>query len=160
MYNLAGGKFANQGFGTLLRNFIELSSFDSFNPRKKLFNIHFDKVIFGNLANYCEHLKQDEKKLHEIFIQLSTILGFSTSEALSLYEIPAMLADPASNTDGKDELKFGIVAKSFYYSRCKYGSKYESLQICEKAWDDHIEKLSAGNMTGNKVKNRIFLNHF
>ena len=148
MYSLAGGKFAQQGFGTLLRNFIGLSPFDSFSVRKKLFDIHFDKVIFGNMENFCEHLKQEEEKLHEIFINISTILGFSISEAMSLYEIPAMLADPASDISGKDELKFGTMPKSFYYSRCKHGSKYGDLEICEKAWHDHMERLFDGNQTG------------
>ena len=137
------------GFGTTLRNFIELSSFDSFSVRQKLFNIYFDKVYFGNLEDYCEHLKDDEKKLHEIFSNLSTIIGFSTSEAMSLYDIPAILSDPSSE-NGKDELLLGNMPKSFYYSRCKHGFKYESLKICGIAWHNHIERISNGNKTGNK----------
>ena len=148
MYSLAGGKFADQGFGTLLRNFMELSSFDSFNARKKLFDIHFDKVIFGNLENYCEHLKQGENKLHEIFLELSQIMGFSNSEAMSLYEIPAMLVDPALDISGKDELILGSMPKSFYFSRCKHGFEYEDLANCVHAWYDYVANIYNGTRSG------------
>ena len=145
LYTMAIG--FHEGLGTLLRNFIDLSPFDSFSTRKKLFNIHFDKVIFGNMENFCQHLKQEEIKLHEIFVNVSTIMGFSTSEAMSLYEIPAMLADPSSD-NGKDELRHGSMPKSFYYSRCKYGSKYEDLEMCETVWHDYVENLFNRTNTG------------
>ena len=138
----------SEGFGTMLRNHVELSNFDSFNSRKDLFNIYFDKVKFGNLENYCQHLKPEEKKLHETFVNISTIMGFSITEAMSLYEIPAMLADPALDISGKDELILGNMHKSFYFSRCKHGFEYEDLANCVHAWYDYAENVYNGTRAG------------
>ena len=68
---------------------------------------------------------------------------------MSLYDIPAILSDPSSE-NGKDELLFGSMPKSFYYSRYKHGATYESLKICGNAWHDHIENVFKGNKTGNE----------
>ena len=124
------------GFGTMLRNFIELTAFDSFSSNKNLFDIHFDKVLFGDLNNYCEHLKPEERNVHKIFTNLSRdIAGFDANESLSAYEIPGILADPT-----KDELYFGTISKSFYYSRCEQPVfKHKDLQFCTKIWNDYIQ---------------------
>ena len=149
LYSVVG--FFPEGFGTMLRNHIDLSNFDSFSSRQVLFNVHLENVILGSMNSYCEHLKPQEKKLHQMFEKLSNVIGFSALEAMSLYEIPAMLSDPASDTGrSSDELKLGSMGKSFFYTRCKFGFKYEDLRICANAWINHVENILNGNQsTGN-----------
>jgi len=114
LYSVVG--FFPEGFGTMLRNHVDLSNFDSFSSRKELFKVYFENVVLGNMKSYCEHLKPEEKKLHKIFEKLSKVIGFSASEAISIYEIPAMLSDPASDTGrSNDELKLGSMSKSFFF---------------------------------------------
>ena len=146
LYSFIG--FFPEGFGTMLRNYIDLSNFDSFSSRQDLFKIQFENVFLGSMNSYCEHLKSEEKKLHQMLEKLSNVIGFSTSEAISLYEIPAMLSDPASDTGhSKDELLLGSMAKSFFYSRCKFDLKYEDLGKCANVWINHVENILNGNQS-------------
>ena len=63
-------------FGTLLRNFVELSNFNSFSSYKALFDVEMDSVLFGGKANVCEDLKTKEKWLHQLFKNLSMLVEF------------------------------------------------------------------------------------
>ena len=134
-----------EDFGTLLRNFIELSNFDSFKISSGLFDMYFEKVMFGGMSNYCENLKENEMKLHNFFSKLSNLIGFEESESISLYDIPGILSDVKS----LDELSIGALPKSFYFTRCKYGhDKYDQVENCALLWKKYIDNKLFENKTG------------
>ena len=122
--------------GTLLRNFVELSNFNSFSSYKALFDVEMDSVLFGGKANVCEDLKTKEKWLHQIFKNLSQLVGFDDSEAKSIYEIPSMLSDADS-----EDLYLGSISKIPYYSRCEINKTQGSLILKESRnlWKNFIE---------------------
>ena len=95
----------DNGFGTLLRNFIRLSNFDSFSFSKELLHIYINEVLFGKLEKICENLKPHEKQLHDILANVShAVAGFQANESMSVYDIPGILSDTAI----KDEFSVGI----------------------------------------------------
>ena len=132
-----------EGFGTVLRNFVELSNFNSFNLNRGLFDMYVEKMIFG-MENYCENLKENEKKLHGFFSKLSNLLGFEKSESISLYDVPGIVSDVKSF----DELVIGALPKNFFYSRCSFGHEYyPEVENCSRSWKDYVNALME-NKTG------------
>ena len=125
----------DNGFGTLLRNFIRLSNFDSFSFSKELLHIYINEVLFGKLEKICENLKPHEKQLHGTLANISQVVaGFQVNELMSAYDIPGILSDVTS----EDELSVGSLPKSFFHSRCQYGFENKDLRKCFYKWKKYV----------------------
>ena len=136
--------YLQQGFGTVLRNYVELSNLDSFSSTKSIYDIYLDKVAFGDSDNYCEDWNIDEQNMHKFFTHLSQLIGFDNNEQVDLYELPGMLTYA-----NDDELYLGNMATSAYFSRCKYGLPYDDLRKCKNVWEHYVENFINGTKIGN-----------
>ena len=126
-----------EGFGTVLRNFVELSNFNSLSLNRALFDMYLNKMIFG-MKNYCENLKENEKKLHGFFSKLSNLIGFEESESISLYDVPGIVSDVKS----VDELSLGAFPKNFFFSRCQFGHEtFEEVENCSRSWKAYVNAM-------------------
>ena len=142
--------YLQQGFGTILRNYVELSNLESFSSTKSIYDLYLDKVAFGDSDNYCEDWNIDEQKMHKFFTDLSQLIGFDKNEQVSLYELPGML----TYANG-DELYLGNMATSAYFSRCKYGLAYDDLRKCKNVWEHYVENILNGSKIGNTKCSQI-----
>ena len=121
-------------FGTLLRNFVELSSFNSFSSNKALYELWVDAVLFNGKENYCQDLKTKEKWLHQVFKNLSLLVGFDETEATSVFEIPSLISD-----GDYDELRLGSIPKVAYYSRCEVNKTFRNVEKSLIFWNKYVE---------------------
>ena len=99
-----------------------------------LLGVQMDSVLSGGKANVCEDLKTKEKWLHQIFKNLSQLVGFDEREAISVYEIPSMLSDADS-----EELYLGSIPKIPYYSRCEINKTFDGLMESRNLWMNFLE---------------------
>ena len=125
-------------FGYLLRNFVELSNFESFNLHNNFFyDVYVDKVIIGGMANYCEVLKDKEIWLHEYFTNLSKVVDFHKSEMVSLFDVPGIL----SQTAGLDELIYPSLAQTFLYTQCQLKGNFSAIEKCARVWNEFLSDV-------------------
>ena len=150
MEKILGMDYFWEGFGTFLRNYVLLNEFDSFKIDETFMNIYYDKVAYGDMSSICENLRDDEIKTHQIFTELSKLIGFEDNEVMSLYDIPGMISDVARKDF--DEVIYGAMYKSSFYSRCKYGFDYEDLSKCGRAWGSYVDEIRNNNMSGKMFK--------
>ena len=87
----------------------------------------------------CHILSDKEKFLHLIFTNFSKAVGFNDSELVSLYDLPAMLANPGTTHES--------LTQALLYSRCKNNDTnyilYEVLD-CQEEWDNYISETKNG----------------
>ena len=98
----------------------------------------------------CHVLSDKEKFLHLIFTNFSRVVGFNDSVLISLYDLPAMLANPGTTHES--------LTQTLLYSRCKNNDTkfilYEALD-CQEEWDNYISETKNGiyfwiNINSNK----------
>ena len=147
MFEMAGNR---QHFGHLLRNFVELLEFDSFNQHKNFFfDIYIDHVKIAGKSDYCEALKDEEKSIHQLFQNISKIVGFDDLERVSLYDVPGILA----NVPSLDELMNPNLPNSFYFSRCESKTNFSLAEGCAKRWNEYLQNVTSNKRTdGNRLQ--------
>ena len=108
---------SKQPFGSFLASFAYLShNFLGFKPRSNV-----DIPTIENKEKFPDCKKIDPKNYHEYFEKLSKIVGFSEKELLSLYDLPAIVANlNISNLEAPSFPNF------FLYSRCRKISNWTS----------------------------------
>ena len=105
LYELTSTK---QGFGSLVRNYGHLESSHSFGLSKTI-----NDLGLNQFDDICSILTSNEMKLHEYFTKLSTSIGFDETEAISLYDMPAIFG----SIIGEDNWPL-LMPQTFIYSRC------------------------------------------
>ena len=149
MFEMAGKN--RHAFGYLLRNFVELLQFDSFNQHKNFFfDIYIGHVKIAGKSDYCEALKDEEKSIHQLFKNISKIVGFDDLERISLYDIPGILAKVKVNS--WDVLMMPNLPNSFYFSRCESKTNFSLAEECAKRWIEYLQNVTLNKKNGNRLQ--------
>ena len=136
--------------GSLLRNFVELSGFDSFSQSKRWNDIL--QWFWSNPLDYCQALKENEKTLHELFSNMSMAIGFDAIQKMSLYDIPGIL----SRVRGHYVLQNPNLQSSFYFTRCQNKENIKFIKECAYEWNSFLSKGTKGRNSQSQINNCIF----
>ena len=124
--------------GSLLRNFVDLSNFDSFSQSKSWHDIR--QWFWSKPLDYCQALKDNEKIIHEFFSNLSLAIGLDELQKISLYDIPGIL----SRIRVHSVLQNPKLQSSFYFTRCQNKEDVKFKQECADEWNSFLSKEIKG----------------
>ena len=125
-------------FGSLLRNFVDLSNFDSFSQSKSWHDIR--QWFWSKPLDYCQALKDNEKIIHEFFSNISLAIGLDELQKISLYDIPGIL----SRIRVQYVLQNPKLQSSFYFTRCQNKEDVKFKQECADEWHFFLSKEIKG----------------
>ena len=84
-------------------------------------------------------MKVEEKSLHQLFHNISEIVGFDDLERVSLYDVPGILA----NVPSFDDLQKPNLPNSFYFTRCESKSTFGSTEGCANSWNEYLFNVTS-----------------
>ena len=125
-------------FGSLLRNFVDLSNFDSFSQSKSWHDTW--QWFWSKPLDYCKALKENEKIIHEFFSNISLAIGLDELQKISLYDIPGIL----SRIRVQYVLQNPKLQSSFYFTRCQNKEDVKFKQECADEWNSFLSKEIKG----------------
>ena len=135
MDNMMGVKPYGLYFGSFLATLL---------PSLDLMSFKLDDL--NSLHNTrCLKLKDVENQFHAIFSDLSKSLGFNESEAISIFDIPSMMAF-VKYSDLLYETKYN---QAFFHSRCKiHANSYfrEDTRSCLALWTAYLNPSMSKNI--------------
>ena len=136
-------------FGTFLKNYVHLEKFTSLNSKMKTDEVFKKYEAYSNL-DICKLLMIKEKELHNLFKRMAVGIGFNASEAVSLYDLPAMLSSSILETS------FPLaISEVFLFSLCEdhqsrvndpndgglTKQKFDKGESCIEKWYQYLRNL-------------------
>ncbi len=121
----------NMPLGTFLRNFVNLTGTLTFDHTSEL------NELTSVALNWCSKLSKFDHVLHELFVHWTNDLGLngSSSNGVSLFEIPSMLALRDLSQASRPTVVQGIP-----YGLCQNQVDPSSYHHCVTIWNEYIYK--------------------